>query len=130
MGGSSKRYRNNRFARVWAWLRASAAGHANGVMFMALEDQAGHVSVIVWPSVLEAQQREVRGESLLAAYGVWQREGEVRHLVAQKLIDASYLLGKLPTASRDSHQRDDHARSVARSRDFRRRVLELSSCIR
>jgi error-prone DNA polymerase len=40
---------------------------------------------------------------LLAVYGVWQCEGEVRHLVAQRLEDHSALLGRLATASRDFH---------------------------
>ncbi|MBB5409966.1 DNA polymerase III alpha subunit [Paraburkholderia sp. HC6.4b] len=77
MGGSSKRYRNNQFARACGLVCVrQRPGTVNGVMFMTLEDETGHVSVIVWPSVLEAQRREVRGEPLLAAYGVWHREGE------------------------------------------------------
>ena len=42
---------------------------------------------------LEKQQREAVGASLLAVYGTWQCEGEVRHLVAQRLVDMSHLLG-------------------------------------
>jgi error-prone DNA polymerase len=38
---------------------------------------------------------------LLGVYGVWQREGEVRHLVAKRLVDLSHLLGGLDTRSRD-----------------------------
>lgn len=37
----------------------------------------------------------------LAVYGTWQCEGEVRHLVAQRVVDMSYLLGGLTTISRD-----------------------------
>jgi error-prone DNA polymerase len=38
---------------------------------------------------------------LLGVYGIWQREGEVRHLVAKRLVDLSHLLGALDTRSRD-----------------------------
>ncbi|MCW7540680.1 hypothetical protein OOT46_22945 [Aquabacterium sp. A7-Y] len=39
---------------------------------------------------------------LMAVYGVWQRDGEVRHLVAHWLQDLTPLLGRLATESRDS----------------------------
>ncbi|WXK34844.1 hypothetical protein IHE31_02290 (plasmid) [Mycetohabitans rhizoxinica] len=48
---------------------------------------------------LERQRKEALGASLLAVYGVWQRQGEVTHLVAQRLVDLSYLLGSLVTTS-------------------------------
>jgi error-prone DNA polymerase len=57
--------------------------------------------VIVWPSLVEQQRREVLSAPLLGVYGVWQREGEVRHLVAKRLVDLSHLLGGLDTRSRD-----------------------------
>jgi error-prone DNA polymerase len=43
------------------------------------------------------------GASLLGVLGVWQMEGEVRHLVAQRLEDHSALLGRLAAPSRDFH---------------------------
>ncbi|MDR5883668.1 error-prone DNA polymerase [Caballeronia sp. LZ032] len=76
-------------------------GTAKGVMFVTLEDETGNVNVIVWPSLLEKQRKEALGASLLAVYGTWQCEGEVRHLVAQRLVDMSHLLGGLTTVSRN-----------------------------
>jgi error-prone DNA polymerase len=76
-------------------------GTAKGVIFITIEDETGNVNVIIWPSLLEKQRREVLGASLLGVYGVWQREGEVRHLVAQRLVDLSHLLGGLTTVSRN-----------------------------
>jgi error-prone DNA polymerase len=35
--------------------------------------------------------------------GQVQREGNVVHLIAKRLVDLSALLGNLPTASRDFH---------------------------
>jgi error-prone DNA polymerase len=76
-------------------------GTAKGVLFLTLEDETGNVNVIVWPSLVEQQRREVLSAPLLGVYGVWQREGEVRHLVAKRLVDLSHLLGGLDTRSRD-----------------------------
>ncbi|WP_036169176.1 error-prone DNA polymerase [Massilia sp. 9096] len=76
-------------------------GTANGVLFLTIEDETGNVNVIVWPTLVETQRREVLNSHLLGVYGVWQREGEVRHLVAKRLVDLSHLLGELDTRSRD-----------------------------
>ena len=43
------------------------------------------------------------GATLLAVYGTWQCEGEVKHLVAQRLVDMSHMLGGLASVSRDFH---------------------------
>ncbi|WP_198116770.1 error-prone DNA polymerase [Massilia rhizosphaerae] len=76
-------------------------GTAKGVLFLTLEDETGNINVIVWPQLVEQQRREVLNASLLGVYGVWQREGEVRHLVAKRLVDMSDWLGKLDARSRD-----------------------------
>jgi len=66
-----------------------------------LEDETGTVNVIVWKSLREKQRAVLLRSRLLAVYGQWQREGEVRHLVAQHLVDATPLLGRLAVGSRD-----------------------------
>jgi error-prone DNA polymerase len=78
-------------------------GTAKGVVFVTLEDETGAVNVIVWPSVAAAQRRALLGASLLTVYGVWQREGEVRHLVAKTFVDHTSLLQGLVARSRDFH---------------------------
>lgn len=74
---------------------------AKGTVFVTLEDETGQVNVIVWPKVVEAQRRPLVGARLLTVYGQWQREGEVMHLVASKLVDHTPLLQGLATRSRD-----------------------------
>jgi error-prone DNA polymerase len=74
---------------------------AKGVIFVTLEDETGAVNVIVWPQVAEAQRRPLLASQLLTVYGIWQCQGEVRHLVARKLVDHSALLQGLATTSRD-----------------------------
>jgi error-prone DNA polymerase len=74
---------------------------AKGVVFVTLEDETGAVNVIVWPAVVEAQRKPLLASTLLTVYGVWQCQGEIRHLVAKTLIDHSALLQGLATKSRN-----------------------------
>ncbi|MDP9108304.1 MAG: error-prone DNA polymerase, partial [Pseudomonadota bacterium] len=76
---------------------------AKGTMFITLEDETGVINVIVWTDVQQRQRKEVLQASLMTVYGVWQCAGEVRHLVARKVIDDSALLGNLAIASRNFH---------------------------
>jgi error-prone DNA polymerase len=105
-------------------------GTANGTVFVSIEDETGSINVIVWPALVEKQRKVLLGSSLLAVYGVLQRDdgvstggdsaghvananqagnakqkqkGEVIHLVAHRLEDHSEWLGELATASRDFH---------------------------
>jgi error-prone DNA polymerase len=78
-------------------------GTAKGVVFVTLEDETGYTNVVVWARLVEEQRRELMGASLLGVHGVVQKEGEVVHLVAQRLVDHSRLLGRLATSSRDFH---------------------------
>ncbi|HEX7636849.1 MAG TPA: OB-fold nucleic acid binding domain-containing protein, partial [Burkholderiaceae bacterium] len=78
-------------------------GTAKGVVFVTLEDETGVVNVIVWPAVAAAQRRVLLGAALMTVYGVWQRQGEVRHLVAKTLVDHTSMLQGLVTRSRDFH---------------------------
>lgn len=95
-------YTSNMVARACGMVTVrQRPGTAKGVIFMTLEDETGSVNVIIWPSLLEKQRREVLSAPLLGVYGVWQQEGMVRHLVAHQLVDMSHLLGRLPTVSRD-----------------------------
>lgn len=76
---------------------------ASGVVFVTLEDETGYVNVVVWRSVAERQRRELLQSSLLGVYGHLERQGEVTHLVAARVVDYSELLGQLKARSRDFH---------------------------
>ena len=76
-------------------------GTASGVVFVTLEDETGNVNVVVWSDLVEKQRRELVGASLLGVYGILERQGEVVHLIARRLVDYSALLGQLTTTSRD-----------------------------
>ncbi|MGD8919969.1 MAG: error-prone DNA polymerase, partial [Gammaproteobacteria bacterium] len=78
-------------------------GSAKGVTFVTLEDETGHANIIVWRKVAENQRRALLGSRLMEVTGRIQREGEVLHLVAERLRDRSALLGSLLVRSRDFH---------------------------
>lgn len=78
-------------------------GTATGIVFVTLEDESGLVNVVVRPELVERQRRELLGATLLGVYGQLQKEGEVVHLVAKRLVDLSAWLGRLETSSRDFH---------------------------
>lgn len=95
-------YRNGRFARACGIVTVrQRPGTAKGVIFITLEDETGSINVIIWPSILEKFRRETLGAACLGVQGVWQCEGQVRHLIASRLVDLSGLLANLKLHSRN-----------------------------
>jgi error-prone DNA polymerase len=78
-------------------------GTAQGVIFVTIEDETGYTNVVVWNDLVERQRKELLGARLLGVEGYMQKEGDVIHLVARRLVDHSRLLGRLVTDSRDFH---------------------------
>jgi len=76
---------------------------AKGTMFVSLEDETGSVQIIVWPKVKAQLRIPLLRARLMAVKGTWQREGDVRNLIAGHIEDLTPLLGSLSTASRDFH---------------------------
>ncbi|HTD28265.1 MAG TPA: error-prone DNA polymerase [Xanthomonadaceae bacterium] len=74
---------------------------ASGVTFLTLEDEDGMVNVVVWRRLAERQRRVLLESRLLAVEGRIEREDGVQHLIANRLMDLSRLLGCLETPSRD-----------------------------
>ena len=66
-----------------------------------LEDETGYTSVVVWNDLVERQRRELLGSRLLGVEGKIQRDGDILHLIARRLVDHTRLLGKLVPTSRD-----------------------------
>ncbi|WP_177435501.1 error-prone DNA polymerase [Pseudomonas sp. Sample_22] len=78
-------------------------GTASGVTFVTLEDEFGNVNVVVWRDLADRQRKVLVGSQLLKVDGRWEREGEVRHLIAGRLSDLSSLLDGISVRSRDFH---------------------------
>jgi len=78
-------------------------GTASGVVFVTLEDETGMNNIIVYSTLAERQRRELLGAHFLGVYGQLQREGQVVHVLAKRLVDLSDWLRELTTKSRDFH---------------------------
>ncbi|MHC8366738.1 error-prone DNA polymerase [Pseudomonas sp. ZT5P21] len=78
-------------------------GTASGVTFVTLEDEFGNVNVVVWRDLAERQRQVLVGSQLLKVDGRWEKQGEVRHLIAGRLSDLSPLLDGISIRSRDFH---------------------------
>jgi error-prone DNA polymerase len=78
-------------------------GSAGGVTFVTLEDESGYVNLIVWERVAERQRQALIASRLMGVVGELQLEGEVMHVIVQRLVDLSRWLGELAVASRDFH---------------------------
>lgn len=78
-------------------------GSASGVTFVTMEDETGQINLIVWRHLAERQRRVLLGSRLLGVAGELQVQGEVRHLIAHRLVDLSSWLGELVFAARDFH---------------------------
>ncbi len=74
---------------------------AKNVTFVTLEDEFGHINLVIWQRVAERYRQALLGARLLAVAGEVQREGEVIHVVARRLVDFSDMLGGLVARSRD-----------------------------
>jgi error-prone DNA polymerase len=74
---------------------------ANGTMFLTLEDETGFVNVVLWPRVWERQRAVMLHATVLAVDGVLETDGDVHHLIADRLHDYSALAAGLESGSRD-----------------------------
>ncbi|HVJ02950.1 MAG TPA: error-prone DNA polymerase [Sphingomonas sp.] len=70
-------------------------GSARGVMFITLEDETGIANLVLWTSVFEKYRRVVLGASMMGVRGKLQREGEVIHVIADRLDDLTPLLASV-----------------------------------
>ncbi|MEZ8354396.1 error-prone DNA polymerase [Vibrio splendidus] len=78
-------------------------GTAAGVTFVTLEDSTGNINVVVWGSTARAQQQAYLTAKALKVQGILEKEGEVVHVIAGKLIDITEEIVGLNTKSRDFH---------------------------
>ncbi|MEP6826755.1 MAG: error-prone DNA polymerase, partial [Aestuariivirga sp.] len=68
----------------------------SGVVFATLSDETGVANVVVWPRLVSLFRREIMGARLMVVEGKVQRgEGDVVHLVAERIYDRSSELNRL-----------------------------------
>lgn len=93
-------------------------GTANGIVFVTLEDETGVGNLVVWPQVFETNRAVVMTTRLLACEGRVQREGDIIHVVAQKLIDLTPWLRQIGDSDLEPEQATSGPRLHVASRDF------------
>ena len=116
-------------------------GTAKGVIFITLEDETATANIIVWPAKFEEFRRQVLTARMMRITGKLQREGQVIHVIADRIEDLSDMLdllddpdfpdaagtagkppgeprpGHLPPPKLRRHPREQ-AKGLFRSRDF------------
>jgi single-strand DNA-binding protein len=70
-------------------------GTAKGVIFLTLEDETGTANIVVWANMFERFRRAVIAGRCLKVTGRLQRDGDVVHVVAERIEDISHLLDRL-----------------------------------
>jgi error-prone DNA polymerase len=65
---------------------------STNVTFITIEDETGIANIIIWQRHFEAERRIVMSASMLGVKGTLQKEGEVVHLIAERLEDRSAML--------------------------------------
>lgn len=99
-------------------------GTASGVVFLTLEDETGTSNIVVWTRVYEHFRKAVIAGRLLRVTGRIEREGQVMHLIAERIEDLSPMLSTLGQAADTRQPRDDCVRSAARHpRDQAKRLF-------
>jgi len=70
-------------------------GSAEGVLFITIEDETGIANGILWPDRFERQHRKIMSASMIGMKGRVQKEGEVIHVICDRVIDHGDLLHRV-----------------------------------
>ena len=70
-------------------------GPAKGVLLITIEDETGIANGILWPDRFEAQRRTVMSASCIGMRGRVQKEGEVIHVICDRIVDHGDLLARV-----------------------------------
>src|SRR3546814_12481886 len=67
-------------------------GSAKGVLFVTIEDETGIAHGILWPDRFDIYRRQVMSASMIAMRGRLQKEGEVIHIICDRITDHTAML--------------------------------------
>jgi len=67
-------------------------GSAKGILFLTIEDETGIANGVLFPDRFEAHRRTVMSASMIGMVGRVQKEGDVIHVVCDRVIDHGDLL--------------------------------------
>ncbi|CAO3429336.1 Error-prone repair homolog of DNA polymerase III alpha subunit (EC 2.7.7.7) [Azospirillum doebereinerae] len=90
------------------------------MVFVTLEDETHHANIVIWSAVFDQFRRVVLGSQMMGVWGRVQKEGEVIHVVADRLIDLSGLgMELVRTDGLEAMGTPDSASVFPKSRDFK-----------
>ncbi|WP_137787787.1 error-prone DNA polymerase [Sphingomonas sp. 3P27F8] len=70
-------------------------GSAKGVLFITIEDETGVAQGIIWPDRFEKYRRIVMSSSMVSLKGRLQKEGEVIHVIVDRITDLTPMLRQI-----------------------------------
>lgn len=70
-------------------------GSAKGVLFITIEDETGIANGILWPDRFEAERRTIMSASMVGLKGRIQKEGEIIHVICDRIINHGDLLRRV-----------------------------------
>lgn len=70
-------------------------GSAKGVLFITIEDETGIANGILWPDRFESQRRAVMTSAMVSLKGRVQKEGEIIHVICDRITDHTAMLGRV-----------------------------------
>ncbi|WHO40928.1 DNA polymerase III subunit alpha [Sphingobium sp. AP49] len=67
------------------------------MLFVTIEDETGVAQGILWPDRFEIYRRQVMSASMISMRGRLQKEGEVIHIICDRIIDQDDMLRSIGT---------------------------------
>jgi error-prone DNA polymerase len=74
-------------------------GSAKGVLFITIEDETGIANGILWPDRFDIYRRQVMAASMIAMRGRVQKEGEIIHVICDRITDHDVMLRQVGRSS-------------------------------
>jgi error-prone DNA polymerase len=76
-------------------------GTAGGICFITIEDETGVANCVVFPNLFEEYRKAILQSRLLLVEGRLQVEGEVVHVIAERLFNITSLLAALTATNKE-----------------------------
>ena len=72
---------------------------AKGIIFITIEDETGIANLVVWSRQFERFRNIVMSAKFLGVRGKLQREGEVMHIIVERLEDLTHKLNQITNSN-------------------------------
>jgi error-prone DNA polymerase len=109
-------------------------GTAKGICFITVEDETGIANLVAFKNTYAKFRKEVLRSRLLMVEGKLQIEGEVIHVIAQRLYDMSYLLRGLNATQKEepdvmtlsrADERDEYTSEMVNKKAIAKKPVQM-----